>query len=191
MQEWNLQDGRALNRMSLTDTVSVTINFNSDRIQMIRAYNPTVPAKRPFVELAVELLESLSAFGLRANRCVLVHEKLMAEGSLEKLRAIRLKHLVDDGKPEPMEWFLRTTELKETSPDFILTLMEVSRLQGTIQVEGQMTTFDRIRYKSEIGTDMRNQENRFAIPDLIPHVLGFNDDQQVVISEWDRQYYEE
>jgi len=191
VQEVNMLDGRSTNRMSLTDGKTLSVNFNTNQIIMACNYNPQFPETRDFLQLAQELVEGLiPLFDLRVARCVLVKEKMMGDDNPDKIRAARLQLMVEDGAPEPIEWLLRRSIIDENGGETLLKLTEISRAQGFIHEDGNATAFDKVRFKSEVGTDLRNTVNRYTLGDILPLLQKFRDIQTDVFNSWERQYRE-
>ncbi|WP_448145331.1 hypothetical protein [Pseudomonas silesiensis] len=168
-QEINIQTGQSTNRMSLVNGVDITISFNTDRITFVRNPNPTEPAPKDFIEIAMLFTDRLAQeFSLKANRCVLSQETFMAECSEEKMNAtaaVFLNTKNDDGE-KSFEWFVRRSIGFAENDEKLLKVMEVGRSQGKILLNSVLTDFDRIRIKAEVGTDFHNHENRYDMKDV-------------------------
>lgn len=165
-QEINMQTGQSINRMSLTNGTDVAISFNSDRISLIRNPNPAEPAPADFVDLAVLFTQRLAQeFSVKANRCVVSTELFMEECSEEKMKATAAKFLnsKDEGDENSFEWFVRRSTSFSDKDEQLLKVSEVSRSQGKMLLNSVQTDFDRIRIRTEVGTDFYNKANRYEL----------------------------
>lgn len=175
IQEVSFLDGRSQNRISLTNMADITIQFNSDRIQMIRG----VPvggaiSERPFAEVVRELCEAISGeFQLNIKRVVLVREKMLLEYPNEKMQEICKKFIGYGSDEVPFEWLSRTSVILDDADSKKLKVTEVGRAQGFLQAGSIQKPFDTIRIKIEVGTDMSDQQLNFNVNDALNFVLPF------------------
>ena len=180
IQEVSFVDGRSQNRLCLTNMVDVSINFNSDRIQIARSTPAgSYTKKQSFEELVSEVCQALiGEFDLDIRRAVLIREKMMHEYPENKMKDICQKFVGYGAEANPFEWLSRTSVMLGENDAKILKIVEVGRAYGFYQGD-VLKPFDRIRAKVEAGTDMLNQQLRIDLKQSLV-LLG---DFEAVISE--------
>lgn len=192
IKEINLEDGRAINRLSLTNTIDVDIQFNTDRIQIIRSRRPDGQASG--IELgaiARKLCRALQDdFNIGISRVVLVADHLYDDGNVQKIGEAYKKFINNYSSGEPFEWFYRVSSLQDNPPIplTVMKVVEVSRTQGTLILGKGPKNFDAIRMKIEVGTNMHDSSLRFSPAEAVDLIEPFGEILNASFKELEEVY---
>ena len=167
VQELNPNDGSSNIRLVLGNLKDTQILFGLNKIQISRTEPPHLPSSGNFINFALGILEKINTFRtFNLNRVCVIRDRFLSEASEPEMNVAYGKIIKIQSDPVPFEWALRTTQKEPIGKESGVVITETSRSQGTINNNGILTQFDRLRLKIEAGTEIDNSNMRYAFTDL-------------------------
>lgn len=149
------------NRLSFIKD-QIKIKFHADKILIGNAPDPSKDLDFDFNETVPAILKIIfTAYPhLKSSHCVRSGDYFAPEVAPQQMIDFRKAHL-KDSEIEPIEWRTRQTFESKEHKETIFYTMEVGRSQGLLNIKGNKTPFDRIRYKIITQTDVINKTTRY------------------------------
>ncbi len=157
------------NRLSFIKD-QIKINFHPKRIIIANAPDPSKALTTDFDTLSVDILKIiLSKFpSINCSHCIRSGDYFAPEMKSDEIDALR-KKFFPDSESEPVEWRARQTFANEENDDVIFYTTEIGRAQGLLNIQGNKTPFDRIRYKIVTQTDVASRSVKYDSKGILQH----------------------
>lgn len=166
VQEINA-DGTATFRMALGNMKDTQIIFGVNKVQVTRSAPLNSQSTGDFIEFALGVLEKINTVReIVLTRIGMTRDRFLSEASPDEMDGVFRNLFSDNVGVVPFEWSFRTTSYCTIQSENDLIVTEIGRAQGTINDNGRLSEFDRLRLKVDVGTDHKNTTPRFKFAEL-------------------------
>lgn len=169
-------DGSMTFRMALSNMKDAQIMFGANKIQIIRSARPDSQDGLGFVGFALGILEKINSVRiLNLTRIGLIRDSFLPELSSSQMDESFVNLFGRTESAIPFEWSFRTTTRCKIESDNDLAVVEIGRSQGTINDNGRLSDFDRLRLSVDVGTDIDNKTPRYdylKAKDIVTLLVG-------------------
>jgi hypothetical protein len=153
-------NGQMQQKIALTKGDSIQIIFGNDRIDFLEAVPEGRNGIGDFYGSVLQYLICLQPRNLMFNRLAMVTERLVYELTPAQGEQLRAQY-AGNSPVGAIEWGFRWVQPQSEQEERVNVCLDVSRLQGMLNVRGKFEQFDGIKIMHDISSSPQNTLPRF------------------------------